>query len=291
MSSANAMVAPTEKIVVDPTYGALYICTTVAVTSLLFCKDIERLTRAILTMRSLMNTANQMFWCQTVYTYMVKGFDNPTSRNWNPWGITASSFISAFMILMVQGFYAWRLWLINHLIPKGISSLAAFIFNIICGAASDVFIAGSFVFLLLRSNSLINRLVLFSIRTGLFTSTFAIGSLILRTVNSKVDAKIFFPIATGLYANSMVALLNERKALRRDAQQVSSMSTFYDGWEHSGTGLGNHTSARSALDTHVTTHCNERSEHISIVVSGDGESGDYNSSATEEAKFARSKAR
>ncbi|TDL23400.1 hypothetical protein BD410DRAFT_158682 [Rickenella mellea] len=280
----------------------------------------------------LMNTVNQMSWCQTVYTYMVKGFDDPTSPNWHPWSLPASCLVNAFIVLLVQGFYAWRLWKMSHgsvvlCGAIGISSVAAFIFNIllfvkvlpiknykifvqhphlhqelvtldygflVCGAACDVIIAGSMAFLLhkvksgiKRSDSLVNRLILYSIRTGLFTTIFAIASVILRIVPSSIDGTVFYAILTRLYANSMIALLNQRKVIRRDAGPALTTSTSYGSWDHSDIGFGNDTSRQTPITTHVTTRGNERSQHMSILVSGDVESADYNSSTTKEGEVSK----
>ncbi|KAI6047053.1 hypothetical protein EDC04DRAFT_2876186 [Pisolithus marmoratus] len=100
---------------------------------------------------------------------------------------------------------------------KGISSAV----NAIT-AASDVLIAACLCFLLQksrtgfrRSDTMINRLMLFSLNTGLLTSIFAVASLISISVWPNAFIYIGFYFCVGrLYCNSLLATLNARRIIR-----------------------------------------------------------------------------
>jgi hypothetical protein len=92
-------------------------------------------------------------------------------------------------------------------------------------AACDIMIAAAMVFLLLRSrtglkqtNTIVNRLVLFVVNTGLLTSLFATAAIVclLASPHTLWYAAFFF-ITPRLYANSLFATLNARASIRADA--------------------------------------------------------------------------
>jgi len=91
----------------------------------------------------------------------------------------------------------------------------------VLGVASDVAIAFTLIFLLQRSRTgfkrsetIINRLILFTINTGLLTSMCAIMSLISITVWPNTFIYItFFLCLSKLYSNTLFATLNARKSL------------------------------------------------------------------------------
>ncbi|KAJ7623593.1 hypothetical protein FB45DRAFT_926163 [Roridomyces roridus] len=95
----------------------------------------------------------------------------------------------------------------------------------ITGAATDVLIAAILCFLLLgsrtgfsRSDSMINKLVLFFVNTGLITSVFAIASLISITTAPDAFIYILFFFCMGrLYSNSLLAVLNARKSIKESS--------------------------------------------------------------------------
>jgi len=88
-------------------------------------------------------------------------------------------------------------------------------------AACDVLITASLCTLLYRcrggfrrSNIIINKLLVYAVYTGFFTSTFAICSLIFGTISPKtfISGLFYFPVA-GLYTNSLLATLNGRESI------------------------------------------------------------------------------
>ncbi|TDL23404.1 hypothetical protein BD410DRAFT_787225 [Rickenella mellea] len=330
MSSANSTSPVAPKVDVSIIFGALYVGTTAAAALWgILCvqyysylrdypKDRRLIKNAVLALFS-MNTLNQAFWCHTVYTYMVTGFDDPTSPLRHPWSLIAGCLLNAFIVCLVQVFYAWRLWLMSHgniliITAIGVFSLGAFIFNIVlfarvlpiknyailaqdpylrnqlkildfgflaCGATCDVIIAGTLVYLLRKSNTGIkrSRLLLFSIRTGFLTSIFAVASVVLRGVTDEIARMTFYSILTRLYANSMIAVLNERKSLRPDVQ---TSSKSYVGYERSEIRFNG--TQQPALPMHVSTIGPERSHQLSIVVEGDS---NYKTSTTKEGEISK----
>ncbi|KAF7981898.1 hypothetical protein HWV62_31487 [Athelia sp. TMB] len=107
----------------------------------------------------------------------------------------------------------------------------------ILGAVSDLFLAATLCVLLHRSRSgikntdnLLNKLILFSVSTGLLTSLCALASLIaiLAAPSTFIYIAFFFNIGR-LYSNTMLAVLNARNSLRKDtaiSTQGISLSNF-----------------------------------------------------------------
>ncbi|KAI9460426.1 hypothetical protein HD554DRAFT_2028817, partial [Boletus coccyginus] len=100
--------------------------------------------------------------------------------------------------------------------------------------ARDVLIAASLCILLQRSrigfrrsDSLINKLMLFSINTGLLTSICAIASLISIIAWPDTFIYVAFYFCLGrLYCNSLLATLNARKSLRADSRDEDMSFSF-----------------------------------------------------------------
>ncbi|KAJ6617594.1 hypothetical protein B0H10DRAFT_2218530 [Mycena sp. CBHHK59/15] len=95
-------------------------------------------------------------------------------------------------------------------------------------ASGDLFIAGVLCFILLRSrtgfsrsDTMIKKLVIFFINTGLLTSLFAIGSLVALTVAPTTFIYIVLFFCMGrLYSNSLLAILNARSIIRTGTDEV-----------------------------------------------------------------------
>ncbi|KAF5340111.1 hypothetical protein D9758_013159 [Tetrapyrgos nigripes] len=99
-------------------------------------------------------------------------------------------------------------------------------------AAGDILIAGSLSFLLWvqktgfkGSNAMINTLITFSINTGLFTTMFAVASLISILVAPNTFIYILFFFNMGrLYVNSLLATLNGRNLIRSLGNNINGSS-------------------------------------------------------------------
>ncbi|KAJ3719642.1 hypothetical protein DFJ43DRAFT_1159097 [Lentinula guzmanii] len=95
----------------------------------------------------------------------------------------------------------------------------------------DVIIAASLCFLLTQSrtgfkhsDTLINKLILFSVNTGLATSICAVASLVslIASPDSLLYAPFYFCIGR-LYSNSLLATLNARKQIRNSSNDNEHM--------------------------------------------------------------------
>ncbi|KAI0363126.1 hypothetical protein BV20DRAFT_1058315 [Pilatotrama ljubarskyi] len=189
----------------------------------------------------------------TIYWYLVAQYDDPTSLGLLSSTIIPEVFFQAFTGLFVQSFFAARIWRLSGrklylVVPvvalitaefsaamvyaiKGLSfktfldlgkvkalsiSINAF------AAAGDVVIAAILCTILQFSKTgfetsdlLINRLIVFSVNTGLLTSICACMSLIAILALPDTFVYICFYFLIGrLYSNSLMATLNARKALR-----------------------------------------------------------------------------
>ncbi|KAG0699869.1 hypothetical protein DFH29DRAFT_990646, partial [Suillus ampliporus] len=99
-------------------------------------------------------------------------------------------------------------------------------------AAGDVLIAGFLTMLLQRSrtgfrrsDTIINKLIMYTINTGLLTSICAIMSLISITLWPDTFIYVAFYFCLGrLYCNSLLATLNARKGIRRESHEHMSLS-------------------------------------------------------------------
>ncbi|KZV90463.1 hypothetical protein EXIGLDRAFT_837791 [Exidia glandulosa HHB12029] len=100
------------------------------------------------------------------------------------------------------------------------------------GAASDVLIAACICAGILRlrsgltaSDKLVDKLVAFTIGSGLLTSVVAIAEIVTYVTMENFVFITFYSIAAKLFANSLLASLNERNAMRRALPTWNSMQT------------------------------------------------------------------
>ncbi|KAF8328508.1 hypothetical protein F5887DRAFT_1143082 [Amanita rubescens] len=188
---------------------------------------------------------HQALITHTIYTYLVAYFREAAQIGNIVWSI--------IVCLLVQSFLTMRLWrLSNHNIWVTSIIVALVIAEFACivvyaglalsmetflqvanlkrlsiainalAAAGDVSIAAVLCTLLHksrtgfhRSNTMINRLILFSVNTSLLTSLCALASLISIVVAGESFIYIAFFFCSGrLYTNSLLATLNAREMIR-----------------------------------------------------------------------------
>ncbi|KLO12346.1 hypothetical protein SCHPADRAFT_905150 [Schizopora paradoxa] len=217
-----------------------------------YSKDDYRL-KLLVVLVWLLDTAHQALISHTAYSYLITNYANPVYLGHIVRSLVVMVQFSAFICLAVQLFLVQRVWALSHrnipvtvillLLVTGefISTTLYFaraiqfelfselpeIFNIsrsinILGAASDVAIALTLIFLLQRSRTgfsrsetIITKLVIFTINTGLLTSGCAVMSLITITVFPNNFIYItFFVLISKLYTNTLFATLNARKSTR-----------------------------------------------------------------------------
>ncbi|KIK64104.1 hypothetical protein GYMLUDRAFT_431980 [Collybiopsis luxurians FD-317 M1] len=203
------------------------------------------------------DTIHQAFIAHTVYSYLVTNFGNQPNLGNTVWSLLAEVLVNGFTTVLVQSFLAYRVWQLSNgniwisapaLLLVAAEFICVFIFSVIglsrvhtfaelaelltglsitvnvLAAAGDTYIAGLLTLLLhssrtgfSRSNSIINKLIIFAVNTGALTSLCAIASMlsILLAPNTFIYISFFFCMGR-LYANSLLATLNVRTILRKN---------------------------------------------------------------------------
>ncbi|KAH6915205.1 hypothetical protein BKA70DRAFT_569271 [Coprinopsis sp. MPI-PUGE-AT-0042] len=209
------------------------------------------------------DTIHEILISHTVYYYVVSNFDNASNLHKLVWSILLEVLFNGLIGLLVQGFLALRVWklsegnvpltvVISLLVLAEFACSAAFTVeslklrtwedlaslkglsisvNII-GVVADVIIAGALFFFLHRSrtgfkksDTMISRLILFTVSTGFLTSLCAIGSLvsILAWGHTLIYVAFYFSIGR-LYSNSLLSTLNVRKSIRGMGEDSDELS-------------------------------------------------------------------
>ncbi|KAG2158996.1 uncharacterized protein EDB93DRAFT_1245557 [Suillus bovinus] len=202
----------------------------------------------------LSDSTHQALITHTVYTYLIIDVDNATDLEKIVWSLAVEVVFNGFTALVVQSFLTIRVYRLsnkNIFATASVLSLviAEFILDIIyfskaihltfltqvpqlkpwamsmnaVAAAGDVLISAFLCTFLersrtgsRRSDTMINKLMLFSVSTGLLTSVCAVMSLISIIVWPNTFIYVAFYFCLGrLYCNSLLATLNARKGIRR----------------------------------------------------------------------------
>ncbi|KAI8990704.1 hypothetical protein BD414DRAFT_484545 [Trametes punicea] len=224
------------------------------------------------------DTVHQILISHTIYWYLVTNYGDSVKLGLLSPTIIIEVFFQSFTGLFVQCFFAARVWRLSerklYLVVPVIGLIAAefavsmayaikalsFVtfldltkikalsvsINAIA-AAGDVCIAAILCTILQfsktgfeKSTLLINRLMIFSVNTGLLTSICACMSLItiLSLPNTFVYICFYFLIGR-LYSNSLMATLNARKRLRDGSNIHDTSVSLRDIHPHSGTTAAN----------------------------------------------------
>ncbi|KAK0215092.1 hypothetical protein IW262DRAFT_263373 [Armillaria fumosa] len=210
------------------------------------------------------DTVHQALICHTVYTYLITHYGNATELQQTVWSLLAEVLFNGFTAFLVQSFLALRVWHLSNrrvLVTATVALLVVAEFGCVIAfgtlalinvhnfaelatlkylsisvnalaAAGDVLIAGTLCLLLHRSrtgfkksDTMINKLILFAVNTGLLTSLCAVASLIsiLTAPNTFIYITFFFCMGR-LYSNSLLATLNAREGIRTAAEGINSSS-------------------------------------------------------------------
>ncbi|TFK83353.1 hypothetical protein K466DRAFT_265181 [Polyporus arcularius HHB13444] len=200
----------------------------------------------------LSDTCHQGLISHSVYWYLITTYGDPTALTKLSSSIIIEVIFQGFTGVLVQSFFAARIYKLSGkkiylVVPVVMMIIAEFSVSMayaaralqfeffaqlndikalslsinIFAAAGDVLIALILCTILQisktgfeRSNTLINKLILFSVNTGLLTSICACMSLITILALPTTFIYIFFFFLIGrLYANSLMATLNARKGL------------------------------------------------------------------------------
>ncbi|KAJ7483564.1 hypothetical protein FB451DRAFT_108316 [Mycena latifolia] len=201
------------------------------------------------------------FVIHTVYHYLISNYYQNEALQVMVWSVSLEAIPTGVTAALVQSFYAYRVWrstfhafaLRFHLhlfqFPTSTCGTAWVVLALEAGTYDkllrispltisinalstgvDVIIAGTLCFMLhrtrpasLETETMVNRLILFTINTGLLTSLCAIASLISLIVSSNtlVYAAFYFCIGR-LYSNSLLASLNARTVIRGQINDIDT---------------------------------------------------------------------
>jgi hypothetical protein len=207
-----------------------------------------------------------------VYQYLVSNFANPNILGELLNTLIIEIFFSDTIGLAVQMFYCWRVWRLSDgnffiVVPLVIVSWAAFASLVVysclalkittyaelaslknlsmscnvLAAAADILISLAMIVLLQRSktnykktNSMLNRLIIFTFNTGIPVSICALWACIAINAWPSTFIYIFFFLLQGrFYTNSLLVTLNSREYIKRGAQSNVTDATYsmnsYDG--------------------------------------------------------------
>ncbi|KAK7053304.1 hypothetical protein VNI00_003930 [Paramarasmius palmivorus] len=211
-----------------------------------------------------LDTTHQVMLCHLLYTYLITNYGKPVVLGELIWSILIMVLLTSFIALIVQLFLTWRIWILSHknrpvtvlillliFAEFGVTiayfgrswpmttylelkqlSVISRVVNAL-GAASDVAITVSLSFYLWTSKSgmkntdaIMDRLILFCIRTGLLTTVCAILSLITITVWPDTFIYItFYSTLARFYSTSFLTTLNARAELRA-SNKTGNGNTF-----------------------------------------------------------------
>ncbi|KAF8235458.1 hypothetical protein L208DRAFT_757835 [Tricholoma matsutake] len=208
-----------------------------------------------------LDTVHMLLISHSIYHWLVTNFNNPSGLEQLVWSAAVEALPTALTSMLVQGFFVLRVWhlsrsyllsgLIVLIVVVGFGCVLAWVILAMqmealvdllaitpltiainaVSASADVIIAASLVILLSRartgfkrSDTIINKLILFVVNTGVLTSCIAIAAFIsvLASPNTLIYAPFYFCIGR-LYVNSFLATLNGRKHIAGGVGDVSHM--------------------------------------------------------------------
>ncbi|KAI0749391.1 hypothetical protein C8Q80DRAFT_1269277 [Daedaleopsis nitida] len=218
----------------------------------------RRLLKTLVTAVWLLDATHLGLYIATLFTYLVQKKALDFAVEALPWTSNVQLLCNAFAIGLIQSFYASRIWTLSRHKPllaiMGLFVLVTWAFAIVLfiktvttqtvaeyialapldiamsvmAASTDVLLCGAMVFLLSTSRTgtqgadrLINKLMLYTVNTGLLTSFFAILSIItVATLPTTSLFIAFYYIGSQMYTVSLLATLNARLDLRMQAAQM-----------------------------------------------------------------------
>ncbi|KAJ7129053.1 hypothetical protein C8R46DRAFT_1363287 [Mycena filopes] len=224
----------------------------------------------------ILDTLHQISVSHAIYVYLVADFAAPAKLQEIVWSFRLQVIFCALISSIVQCFFAWRVWKLSHHNILAISFIVGLIMTELClgivyfvktwalgvlanlprltslghlvnifAVAGDLAITISLVYLLHSSkpgipktNSLLNRLILFSLKTGLLTSLCSICSLVmLAALPGTFGFIAFYTVLARCNSISLFATLNSRKlpALEAVAAPIEITSVHWRNTDFSQT--------------------------------------------------------
>jgi hypothetical protein len=223
-------------------------------------KDIWYL-KSLVSATIILDTVHLCFVAYTIYYYLITRYYDNEQLNFMVWSVLAEAIPTGLTGGLVQTFYTMRVWRLskrNYLLASIIMTIV--LAQSACGTAwviislqlstyqqllditgltisinalstaADVIIAATLCSLLLNSrtgfkhsDTMINKLILFVVNTGLATSLCAIASLLslIASPHTLLYAPFYFCIGR-FYSNSLLATLNARDSIRNGSEEEAS---------------------------------------------------------------------
>ncbi|KAJ7626978.1 hypothetical protein FB45DRAFT_920422 [Roridomyces roridus] len=235
-----------------------------------------------------LDTVHLAFVTHTVYHYLIVNYYNRDALQLMVWSVSLEALPTGITAGLVQSFYAYRVWKLSHrnLILTG-SIMALVMATAGCGTAwvvlalqattyehllrmtpltitinalstgADLIITGTLCIMLhytrpasLTTETMINKLILFTINTGLLTSCCAVASLIslILSRNTLIYALFYFCIGR-LYSNALLASLNARSVIRG---RINDVDTNFRDIKYPNSGSGSR--AGGTISRNVFVH-------------------------------------
>ncbi|KAJ7122783.1 hypothetical protein C8R44DRAFT_875986 [Mycena epipterygia] len=199
----------------------------------------------------------------TVYWYVITNYSHPEALSTLVWSILLEVLFNGLIGLIVQSFLTMRVWRLSNknialtavtasLVLAEFGCSVAFTIQSlqlstweelaklkglsmsvnVLGAAADLVIAVILVFYLRRSktgfkksDTMISKLIMFSVSTGFLTGICAVASLVSILIWGQTLIYVAFYFSLGrLYFNSVLATLNARKDILSDDPEDLSFS-------------------------------------------------------------------
>uniref|UniRef100_A0A8H7XRP8 DUF6534 domain-containing protein n=1 Tax=Psilocybe cubensis TaxID=181762 RepID=A0A8H7XRP8_PSICU len=201
----------------------------------------------------ILDSVHQAVIVQSIYYFLIQNYFNPAALDNHIWSLVIQALLEGLVCLGVQGFFVYRIWKLsrkNYILVAIPSVFVIAKFAVTCAythrafqihsitevlheihhlsisingtaAAADIIIAATMTYLLYsqrtgwsNSNNMVNRLVVFTVNTGILTSMVALVTLIIAVSlpNSPMYAAFYF-ITGKLYFNTMLASLNARNSI------------------------------------------------------------------------------
>ncbi|KAA1465967.1 hypothetical protein DENSPDRAFT_4150 [Dentipellis sp. KUC8613] len=209
------------------------------------------------------DTVHQALITQSIYEYLVTHYFDPTYLGLINRTLLIEVLFNGFTAVMVQSYFILRIWRLSKgklwlTIPVIVCAIAQFLVTVIYTAkglkltgfdeltdiqglsisingttvATDISIAAILCGLLhgsrtgfRRTDNMINKLMIFSVNTGLLTSIDAVCSLaFVVAFPHKLIYVCFFFCLGRLYSNSLLGTLNFRKVFRENTTHEDSVS-------------------------------------------------------------------
>ncbi|KAI0363878.1 hypothetical protein BV20DRAFT_1057666 [Pilatotrama ljubarskyi] len=217
----------------------------------MYQNDIALIKTFVITML-VVETVHIVFCMHMIYYYLVTNYFNPPALQNGVWSMDAQPVLSSIGIFVSQSFFAYRVYMISPkyrilvavsvlctLLAIGFTSAATYesvkhvsyagfqAYTWLDSAAfaasvgSDILTTSVLIFTLKRSRTgikrtdhIVDRLILYTVNTGLLTSICNILALVLGF--AQPTNMIYIGVAiisTKVYANSLLAVLNTRRSL------------------------------------------------------------------------------